>query len=269
MIVYQPNNSFELEVLLENETVWLSLEQIGKLFDRDRSVISKHVKNIFSEGELIQNSVCANFARTAADGKIYRVEYFNLDVIISVGYRVKSRRGTQFRQWANKVLRDYLLKGHAIHQRFERIEGRVAETEKKIDFFVRTSLPPVQGVFYEGQIFDAHAFVSDLIRSAKRSVILIDNYADESVLTLLSKRMPNVTADIHTGNVSKQMRLDLRRHNEQYAPVTVHETGRFHDRFLIIDSTVFHIGASFKDLGRKLFAFSRMEISDGDLLKGK
>jgi hypothetical protein len=266
MIVYQPDSSFKLNVLMENETVWLSLDQIAKLFDRDKSVISRHIKNIFAEGELLRDPVVANFATTATDGKTYRIEYFDLDVIISVGYRVRSQRGTQFRQWANKVLKDYMMRGHAVHQRFERIEDRVTKAERKIDFFVKTSLPPVQGVFFEGQIFDAYAFVSELIRSAKRSIALIDNYIDENVLTLLSKRKPEITADIHTANVTKQLHLDLKKHNEQYDPVTVNETNRFHDRFLIIDDTVYHVGASFKDLGKKLFAFSKMEISSENLL---
>ena len=261
MIVYQPDSSFKMDVLLEDETVWLSLEQIAKLFDRDKSVISRHIKNIFAEKELLRDSVVANFATTAADGKIYQVEYYNLDVIISVGYRVKSHRGTQFRQWANKVLKDYMMKGHAIHRRFERIEDRVTKAERKIEFFVRSSLPPIQGVFFEGQIFDAYAFVSDLIRTAKRKVILIDNYVDETVLTLLSKRMPDVTADVYTKNITKQMQLDMKKHNEQYDPINVQETDRFHDRFLIIDDTVYHIGASIKDLGKKLFAFSKMGIN--------
>jgi len=267
MIIYQPDSSFKLNVMLDNETVWLSLDQIAKLFDRDKSVISRHIKNIFAEKELLRNSVVANFATTAADGKIYQVEYFDLDVIISVGYRVKSQRGTQFRQWANKVLKDHMLKGHVIHQRFERIEHRVAKAEKKLDFFIRTSMPPVQGIFFEGQIFDAYAFVSDLIRSAKRSIVLIDNFVDETVLTLLSKRMPDVTADVHTKNVTKQLQLDLKKHNEQYHPITVHEADRFHDRFLIIDGVVYYIGASFKDLGKKLFAFSKMDVKEDTILK--
>lgn len=272
IILYQPDESLELSVVLENETVWLSADQIAALFDRDKSVVLKHTKNVFSEGELQRNSTVANFAIVRNEGgrAVERnIEYFNLDVIISVGYRVKSKRGTQFRQWANKILRDYLLKGHAINQRFEHIEHKIREHDKKIDFFVRTSLPPVQGIFFEGQIFDAHAFVSDLIRSAKRSVVLIDNYIDGTVLTLLSKRSPNVVADIHTRNITKQMHLDLKKHNEQYDPLTVHETDRFHDRFLIVDETVYHIGASFKDLGKKLFAFSEMEIKKDTILKDR
>jgi len=272
IVLYQPDESLELSVLLENETVWLSLDQMARLFDRDKSVIFRHAKNIFEEGELLRSSTVANFAIVQMEGnrKIEReIECFNLDVIISVGYRIKSKRGTQFRQWATTVLRDYLLKGHAINQRLERIEHRLGEHDRKIDFFVRTSLPPVQGIFFEGQIFDAHAFVSDLIRSAKESVVLIDNYVDESVLLLLSKRPPDVTAEIHTKRISPELRLDIEKHNTQYEPVKIIETDRFHDRFLIIDGVVYHIGASFKDLGKKLFAFSKMETKGPDILKSR
>jgi len=269
IVLYQPDESLELKVLLENETVWLSQMQMAELFQTTRSNVARHIRNIFSEGELKEISVSKDFLHTAADGKNYNIQYYNLDVIISVGYRVKSQRGTQFRQWATAVLRDYLLKGHAIDLRLERIEHRLGEHDKKIDFFVRTALPPVQGIFFEGQIFDAHAFVSDLVRSAKRSVVLIDNYVDESVLLLLSKRRLGVTAGIHTKRISPELRSDLEKHNAQYEPVNICETDRFHDRFLIIDDIVYHIGASFKDLGKKLFAFSKMEMKGQDFLKAR
>ena len=255
-----------LDVVVENESVWLSQAQMVMLFERDKSVISRHIKNIFEEGELFQNSVVANFATTAADGKIYFVEHYNLDVIISVGYRVKSQKGTQFRIWANRVLKDYILKGYAIHERFERLEYRVAETENKIDFFVKTALPPVQGIFFEGQIFDAYIFVADLIKSAKKNIILIDNYIDESVLLMLSKRQAKVNAEIFTKQISEQLQLDLTKHNAQYEPINISTTDSYHDRFLIIDDVVYHIGASLKDLGKKLFAFSKMEIKANQLL---
>jgi len=266
IVLYQPEDSLRLEVLLENDTVWLSQMQMSELFQITKQNISRHISNIFEERELERNSVVKDYLTTASDGKSYNTKYYNLDVIISVGYRVKSQRGTQFRQWATAVLRDYLLKGHAINRRLERIEHRVGETERKIDFFVRTALPPVQGIFFEGQIFDAHAFVSDLVRSAKRSVVLIDNYVDESVLLLLSKRLPNVTAEIHTKRISPELRMDIEKHNAQYEPVNVYETDRFHDRFLIVDDIVYHIGASFKDLGKKLFAFSKMEMKPQTVL---
>ena len=269
IVLYQPDESLELNVFLESETVWLTQQQIAELFDTSRTSIVEHIKHIYEEGELITGATCRNFRHVRIEGgrQVARdIPHYDLDMIISVGYRVNSKRATKFRQWATRVLRDYLLKGHVFNQRLERIEHRLGEHDKKIDFFVRTNLPPVQGIFFEGQIFDAHAFVSDLIRSAKESVVLIDNYVDESVLLLLSKRLPNVTAEIRTKRISPELRLDIEKHNAQYDPVNVYETERFHDRFLIIDGVVYHIGASFKDLGKKLFAFSKMDIEDTKIL---
>ena len=272
IILYQPDNEVRLEVRLENETVWLSIEEMSQLFGRDISVIGKHIRNIFKEGELLKESVWAKFAYTASDSKTYQVDYYNLDVIISVGYRVKSLRGTQFRQWANKVLKEYLLKGYSMNQRLLQLERqadarfmehdrRLDNIDKKIDFFVRSSLPPVEGIFYDGQIFDAYKFASDLIRSAKKSILLIDNYIDESVLMMLSKRNAGVKADIYTQVVSRRLQLDLQKHNSQYPPIEVHVCKKCHDRFLIIDDAeVYHIGASMKDLGKKMFAFSKLSI---------
>ncbi|GAB6008671.1 virulence RhuM family protein [Dysgonomonas reticulitermitis] len=267
IILYQPDNAIQLEVLVENETVWLTQAQMVILFGRDQSVISKHIRNVFKEGELDKISVYAKFAYTAADGKTYIVDYYNLDVIISVGYRVKSKQGTQFRQWANRVLKDYILKGYAINQRFERLEYRMTENEKKIDFFVKTALPPVEGVFYDGQIFDAYIFIADLIKSATKRVILIDNYLDESVLIFLSKRNAGVKAAIYTAKISAQLRLDLDRHNAQYPEIFIEKKQNIHDRFLLLDNEIYHIGASLKDLGKKLFAFNKMEMSAEELLK--
>ena len=268
IILYQPDNEVKLEVRIEDETVWLSIEEMSQLFGRDISVIGKHIRNIFKEGELLKKLVWAKFAYTASDGKTYQVDYYNLDVIISVGYRVKSHRGTQFRQWANKVLKDYLLRGYSVSQRLEQIDTRIQKHEKRLDyltdkveFFVRTSLPPVEGIFYDGQLFDAYKFATDLIRSAKVSLLLIDNYVDESVLLMLSKRNVGVKASIYTQAVGHQLQLDLQKHNSQYPPIDVHTYKKCHDRFLIIDGTdVYHIGASLKDLGKKMFAFSRLEI---------
>jgi hypothetical protein len=195
------------------------------------------------------------------------IAFYSLDVIISVGYRVKSQRGTFFRIWATKTLKEYLLKGYSVNQRFERIEQRVSETEKKIEFFVRTALPPVEGIFYDGQIFDAYKFAADLIKSAKSFIVLFDNYIDESVLMLLSKRTSGVEATIYTAQISPQLRLDLQRHNAQYQPITVNVLTHAHDRFLFIDGEVYHIGASLKDLGKKLFAFSKMGVNGLELLE--
>jgi hypothetical protein len=259
IILYQPNETIKLEVRLNQETVWLSIDEMAILFDRDKSVIGKHIRNIFKEKELLKESVWAKFAYTASDNKVYQVDYYNLDVIISVGYRVKSLRGTQFRQWANKVLKDYLLKGYSLNQRLQALERTVAEHSQKIDFFVRTSLPPVEGIFYNGQIFDAYKFATDLIKSAKHSLVLIDNYVDETTLLMLSKRSKGVSATIYTAKISRQLQLDLDKHNDQYPPIQVRTYKESHDRFLLIDETeVFHIGASIKDLGKKMFAFSKM-----------
>jgi len=266
IVLYQPNNSTQLEIRVENETVWLTQAQMVILFERDKSVISRHIKNIFEDRELEANSVVAKYATTAMDGKMYSVDYYNLDVIISVGYRVKSPKGILFRQWATRILRNYLLKGYAINQRFEQIEQRVSATEKKIEFFVKTSLPPKEGIFFDGQIFDAYVFVSNLIKSAKKSVTLIDNYVDESILLLLSKRKKEVSATIYTQNFSPQLELDLKKHNAQYPSIVIQSFNRSHDRFLFVDNITYHVGASLKDLGKKLFAFSKMEIKTNELL---
>ena len=268
IIMYQPNEEVRLEVRLENDTVWLTQAQMAELFETTKQNISLHTNNIFKEKELERISVVKESLITASDGKSYRTKIYNLDVIISVGYRVKSIRGTQFRQWANKVLKEYLLKGFAINQRLEQLEQRVSRTEEKIDFFVRSSLPPVEGVFFEGQIFDAYKLAADLVRSAKESLVLIDNYVDESVLTLLTKRKAEVNAMIYTQRITPQFRLDWERHNAQYPPIDVKEIRNVHDRFLIIDQAeVYHIGASLKDLGKKLFAFSRLHIPAEEILR--
>ena len=259
IILYQPDDTIKLEVRIEDETVWLNRQQMAILFGRDVKTIGKHINNALKE-ELENFSVVANFAITARDGKTYKVDYYNLDMILSVGYRVKSQKGIQFRKWASAVLKDYILHGYAVNWRIEQLENKVAEHDKQIAFFVRTSLPPVQGIFYDGQIFDAYVFASELIRAAKSSITLIDNYVDESVLLLLSKRDAGVAASIITRQITQGLAADLARHNQQYPPVVVTESPRFHDRFLIIDDAVYHIGASLKDLGKKLFAFSKMEI---------
>jgi len=270
IILYQPDNAIQLEVLIENESVWLSLNQMTMLFQRDKSVISRHIRNIFEEEELEEWATVAKFATVQNEkGRLVerQIDYYNLDVIISVGYRVKSKQGTKFRQWATPVLRDYALRGYAINQRFERLEYRVAETEKKNDFIVRTELPPKEGIFYNGQIFDAYKFVSDLIETAKKEIVLIDNYLDASILTLLSKREKGVKATIYTKEISTTLQLDLDRHNAQYPEIIIEEKQNIHDRFLFIDNDLYHIGASLKDLGKKLFAFSKMEMKAGELLR--
>lgn len=264
IILYQPDETVKLEVHMEDETVWLTQAQMVELFCSTKQNISLHINNIFKEKELVKDSVVKKSLTTASDGKKYQTNFYNLDVIISVGYRVKSVRGTQFRQWANSVLKEYLLKGYSINQRLSELEKTVALHSEKIDFFVRTSLPPVEGIFFDGQIFDAYKFATDLIRSARKSLLLIDNYVDDSVLLMLSKRNPGVSATIYTQKITPQLQLDLDKHNDQYPPINIRTYRNSHDRFLIVDDKeVYHIGASLKDLGKKMFAFSKLEIDPG------
>ena len=264
VIMYQPDEEVRLEVRMEDETVWLTQAQMAELFNSSKQNISLHISNIYKEGELSQNSTVKEYLTVQKEGRRTVKRKFicyNLDVILSVGYRVKSIRGTQFRQWANKVLKEYLLQNNSMNHRLTELEHTVAEHSKKIDFFVRTSLPPVEGIFFNGQIFDAYKFATDRIRSAKQFIVLIDNYIDESVLLMLSKRSKNVSATVHTQHISSQLRLDIDRFNSQYPPIEVRTCTKSHDRFLIIDgSEVYHIGASLKDLGKKLFAFSKLDI---------
>ncbi|MDR3052925.1 MAG: virulence RhuM family protein [Coriobacteriales bacterium] len=266
IILYQPDADVHLEVMIGDDTVWLTQQQMMELFQTSKQNVSLHVNNIFKEGELPSKSVVKDSLTTASDGKSYKTKYYNLDVIISVGYRVKSQRGTQFRIWATNVLREYLLKGYTVNQRVEKLERRVEGVEEKVDFFVRTALPPVEGVFYQGQIFDAYEFVSKLVKSAKKRIVLIDNYVDETVLGLLAKRKKSASAIIYTSKISKALQSDVEKHNEQYEPIAVEHAIGVHDRFLIIDDNVYHIGASVKDLGKKLFAFSKLGIPAKDIV---
>ena len=257
IILYQPDEAVKLEVRLEDETVWLTQEQIADLFGTKRPAITKHLNNIYKSGELDIDSTCSILEHMGNDGKQrYTTKYYNLDAILSIGYRVNSKNATLFRKWANSVLKDYLLKGYSINKRLSELERTVAQHTEKIDFFVRTALPPVEGIFYNGQIFDAYKFATDLVKSARRSIVLIDNYVDETVLLMLSKRSVGVSATIYTQRITQQLQLDLDRHNSQYPPIDIRTYRDSHDRFLIVDETdVYHIGASLKDLGKKLFAF--------------
>ena len=271
IVMYQPDETIRLEVRIENETVWLTQQQISDLFLRDRSVINRHINNVFKEGECDKESN-VHFLHIPNSDK--PVMYYSLDVIISVGYRVKSLNGTKFRRWANGVLKQYLLRGYAVNQRMFDIEQKmveqgmeIAELRKKVDFFVRSSLPPIEGIFYDGQIFDAYAHIISLIKQAKTSIVLIDNYIDVDTLTMLSNRNANVSATIYTRQLSQQQQLDVQRHNQQYTPIIINICQRNHDRFLIIDDVVYVFGASLKDAGKKLFAYIRMqETSPSDLL---
>ena len=281
IVLYQPNETMKLEVLLENETVWLTQQQIADLFGTKRPAITKHLSNIFKSGELEEESTCSILEHMAADGsRTYSTKYYNLDVILSVGYRVNSINATMFRRWANQVLKEYLLRGYSVNQRLIEIsdrldrrlleqDGKIAAIRRDVDFFVRTSLPPKEGIFFDGQIFDAYAFVARLIRKAQHRIVVIDSYVDDSVLVQLSKRKTGVTVDIYDGRISDQLRQDVERHNRQYPGVTLHAYNKAHDRFLITDEEVYHIGHSLKDLGKKLFAFSRMDVLTGSELLSK
>lgn len=262
IILYQPDEAVKLEVRLEDETVWLTQEQIADLFGTKRPAITKHLNNIYKSGELDIDSTCSILEHMGNDGKQrYTTKYYNLDAILSIGYRVNSKNATLFRKWANSVLKDYLLKGYSINKRLSELERTVAQHTEKIDFFVRTALPPVEGIFYNGQIFDAYKFATDLVKSARRSIVLIDNYVDETVLLMLSKRSVGVSATIYTQRITQQLQLDLDRHNSQYPPIDIRTYRDSHDRFLIVDETdVYHIGASLKYLGKKMFAFSKLDI---------
>ena len=268
IVMYQPDETIRLEVRMGEDTVWLSQQQMAELFQRDQSVIARHIRNIYKEEELTEEGTYAKFAYMGHDGlQKYEVIHYNLDVIISVGYRVKSKRGTRFRQWANKILKDYLLKGYVVNQRITTLEHQVTDLTEKVNFFVRSSLPPMEGIFYDGQIFDAYAQIVSLIKQAKHSIILIDNYINVDTLTMLSNRDTNVSATIYTRQLSQQQQLDVRRHNQQYPPIAINTCQHSHDRFLIIDDVVYLFGASLKDAGKKLFAYIQMqETAPADLL---
>ena len=270
IVMYQPDETIRLEVRVEDETVWLTQQQMAELFLTTKQNVSLHLNNIFREDELTESSVVKESLTTARDGKKYKTKVYNLDVIISVGYRVKSKRGTKFRQWANRVLKEYIIRGYALNQQMRALEERmenkffnydtkISEMQDKIDFFVRSSLPPVEGIFYDGQIFDAYAQIISLIKQAKHSITLIDNYINVDTLTMLSNRSSDVTATIYTRQLNQQQQLDLQRHNQQYPPIDIHTTQRNHDRFLIIDDVVYLFGASLKDAGKKLFAYIKMQ----------
>ena len=277
IVLYQPEGSVSLEVRLETETVWLTQQQRSELFGTGRQAITKHLKNIFASNELDENSVCSILELTAADGKNYKTKVYNLDAILSVGYRVNSKNATLFRRWANSVLKDYMLKGYSLNHRFERLEDKIdtrfqrydSEIQRlsnQVDFFVRHSLPPIEGIFFAGQIFDAYKFVCDLVKSARKSIVLFDNYIDESVLTLFGKREKSVSVVIYTDKITPQLELDIKRFNAQYSPVKVKLYTKAHDRFLIIDGEIYHIGASLKDLGKKLFAFSKISAIPPEII---
>ncbi len=268
VVVYN-DGEIELKVSVNEETVWLNRNQLSDLFERDVKTIGKHINKVFTDGELEKLSVVANFATTARDGKIYNVDYYNLDVIISVGYRVQSQKGVKFRQWATSVLKNYIQNGYTLNthkiteQRLLSLEKDVATIKSHIQ---NHTFEIKQGIFFNGQLFDAYALLSDLIKRAKVSITLIDNYVDESILTLFSKNK-SVKFTLYTGSITKQLQLDIEKYNKQYGNLSIKTTQNFHDRFLICDETVYHFGASLKDLGKKVFAVNQMNITVNQLLK--
>ena len=269
IVMYQPDETIRLEVRMEGETVWLSQAQMAELFGTKRQAITKHLQNIYESDELKKEATSSILELVRREGNRTvkrKVEFYNLDAIISVGFRVNTKRGIEFRQWANRILKDYMLRGYVVNSRIMALEQHVAEQDtqikdlkSKVDFFVRSSLPPVEGIFFDGQIFDAYVQIVNLIKQAKHSVVLIDNYIDETTLTILSKRDANVSATIYTRQLSSQQQLDIERYNQQYQPITINLCQRNHDRFLIIDDVVYLFGASLKDAGKKLFAYIKMQ----------
>ena len=275
IVVYQPNETVRLDVRLENETVWLTQEQMSMLFGRDQSVIARHINHIFSEGELDKNSVYAKNAYTANDGKTYQVAFYNLDVVISVGYRVKSVQGTRFRQWATSVLKEYLLRGYSVNARMNQLEDKmdrrlcraesdIADLKEKVDFFVQTQTPPLQGVFYEGQLWDACSLVEKLIGRAKKEIVLIDSWVGPSTLDMLAKKRKGVKVEVVTSPCGNKLAAsDIEKFNVQYGGLEIKTSSAFHDRFLILDGKeLYLIGASLKDLGRRCFGFTKMDASE-------
>ncbi len=278
-IIYN-NGELELNVSIDNETVWLNRNQISNLFGRDVKTIGKHINNVFSDGELEKVLTVANFATVQNEGgrAVKRdVEYYNLDVIISVGYRVKSHNGVKFRQWATSVLKSYIADGYAINsekitnQRFKELENSVKLLSSRMDdisnLIKNDFAQPQEGIFFDGQVYDAYAFINDLIKSAKNEVILIDNYVDDSVFTLFSK-YSNLKVIIYTQTITKQLKLDYQKYKVQYKNIKLREFKNTHDRFIIIDnSKIYHIGASLKDLGKKWFAFSKFDMDALEILE--
>ena len=276
VIIYRSSDgAVQLEVILYNETLWLDVFQMSQLFDRDEKTVRKHINKALAE-ELNDEVVVAKFATTTKHGAIegkkqtHDVSFYNLYMIFSVGYRVKSQRGIDFRKWANMVLKNYVLHGYAINNRLDRLEVKVFKLEEKtteIETEIKGQLPPHEGIFYNDQIFDAYSFISDLIRMAKKEIILIDNYIDDSVLKILNKRVDNVSATIYTSHISENLKLDLDKHNSQYQPINIERFNKSHDRFLIIDDEVYLIGGSIKDLGKKVSTFIKLSIQKEEFLQ--
>lgn len=269
LVVYN-DGELELKVSVNNQTVWLSADEIAYIFNVNRPAIVKHIGNIYKDEELEQNSTCSILEQVAKDGKLRKINFYNLDVIISVGYRVNSKKATKFRKWATTILKDYINDGYVINhhriteQRLLLLENDVNVIKSKIK---ENKLETNQGIFYDGQIYDSYSFINDLLKIANNEVILIDNYVDDTVLTLFSKYQ-NINFIIYTNNISKQLKLDFEKYSKQYKNITLKTFKSSHDRFLIVDKKeIYHIGASLKDLAKKWFAFSKINLSVKEILE--
>ena len=278
IVMYQPDDTIKLDVRMEDETVWLTQQQMSELFSVKENTITYHIQEIYNSEELTKEPTTRKIRVVRKEGKrlVNRwLDYYNLDMIISVGYKVNSKRGVKFRQWATGVLKDYILRGYVVKEaiaglasQLNKQDVRIEKLEEKVNFFIRSSLPPVEGVFYDGQIFDAYVQITNLIKQAKVSVVLVDNYIDESTLLMLSKRSPGVKAIIYTRQLTPQQQLDLSRHNLQYPPINNVVCMHNHDRFLIIDDVPYMFGASLKDAGKKLFAYIKMQETSASEILG-
>ena len=281
IVLYQPDESVQLEVRVQDESVWLSQQQMAELFATNRTSILRHISNIYKTHELEESATCAKIAQVRQEGNrtiVRQIPFYNLDMIISVGYRVNSIRGTRFRQWANKIIKDYMLRGYAVNQRllaveermdrkFSAIESELRDHREKIDFFVRTNMPPAEQIFFEGQFFEARVLLEKLIKIAKKRVIIIDGYIDAATFEMLDVRAKGVTADIYSDSEYKTLR-DSHNASKGKQPVNSHKWSKSsHDRWVIIDDTLYHCGHSVKDLGKKLSAIMRMDWDPETVLK--
>ena len=280
IVLYNPNQSVNIEVRLGNETVWLTQLQMAELFGCSSDNIGFHLKNIYKEQELEENSTTEDFSVVRMEGnrKVLRtIKHYNIDAILSVGYRVSSRNATMFRQWATKVLKNYLIKGYALEpklllmeEKLEKHTELLKKHDEQIQFFIKSATPPSENVFLDGEFYDAFALVQKLIKSAKKSIILIDNYVDESVLTRMSEKLEGVSVSIYTKSVTKAMELAAEKFNSQYGGLKLKRFADCHDRFLILDdSEMYLFGASLKDLGKKMFAFTKLDSSNIELVMSR
>ncbi len=267
IVVYE-NGELELKISIKENTLWLKAQDIAELFEVQRPAVVKHIGNIYKTYELQESSTCSILEQVAKDGKIRKIKYYNLDMIIAVGYRVNSKKATQFRIWATNILKEYIYNGYAINSqkitvdRFIKLENDVSNIKDEIEQIKenKEKIQLNQGVFYNGQIFDAYVLINDIFKSAKESIVLIDNYIDETILTLFSK-YPKLHFTLVTKNISKKLQLDIKKYQAQYNNLKVKISNSYHDRFLIVDNKeAYHLGVSLKDLGKKVFAFSRINI---------